>query len=136
MFEDRRDGVGARHVFHDRAHHVEHRARRGQRWVDAAVLRVEDRADVRLTARLNVLKITCTCVDALRAIGQRIDSRKRVDGRLEAERATRVVEEESLAPVDVVVDMVETRLDLLHQRLGKELALIAAHLNAPDLSTQ
>lgn len=58
-------------------------------------------------------------VDALRAVWQRVDPCVSVGGRFKTERPARVVEEETLPPVDVTIDVMKPFIDLPHDRFGE-----------------
>ncbi|MNX73183.1 hypothetical protein D3C86_1045720 [compost metagenome] len=122
VLERGRDHVRARHVLGHRAHHVEHRARSGERGVHAAAGGVEDGAQVVGAARLHGLQLDGGGVDALGVIGNGVDLREALDRGLEPERAAGVVEVQALAAVVVAFDAQEALAHLAHQRIGKELA--------------
>ncbi|MCY1373073.1 hypothetical protein D9M69_603230 [compost metagenome] len=123
MLERGRDHVRARHVLGHRAHHVEHRARGGERGVHAAAGGVEDGAQVVGAARLHRLQLDGGFVDALGVVGNGVDLREALDCRLQSERTAGVVEVQALAAVVVALDAQEALTHLAHERLGKELAL-------------
>lgn len=131
MLEHGRHHVRAGNVLGDRADHVEHPARGREGGVDAAALGIQDRAKVFRSHGLDLLQKDREFVDALRAIRQGVDAGELIDGGLQSERPSCVVEEETFAAIHVVVDVVEAALHLLHQCVGKEFAFSDVHSGVP-----
>src|SRR5205085_501000 len=74
-------------------------------------------------AQLHLLQPRGDFVDAFGAVGNGVDPRGRFGGGLQAQRPAGVFEVDPPAAHEVVVDMVEARLDLLRQVGGKGFAL-------------